>query len=389
MRKLINLLNKPKKDLTKIDKQYIENNSYKLGLIQSYFVKPLSSNFNKIGSSPYEQQAFRGLRIIQSTTNQIRVIHPQWPIYVPTLVHEEIIIDENGKAKKIYKPGLKTTYIDMRGNVQTYIAYTSQVIRPDFLVITDEKYELLELNGWGHYKINPNIQDPGLAQAVLTLQQERDRKLQELCERCVNCQFISINCNTSTNVTQIVVDHYRNMENLHANLDVKDALDMDNTCADFSTPYLNKFKVDINKQSRKAIERCLAQLLNDRPFWVNQTLINNLDHDPHAFISQRDCNIMFIYDWLQQNNIHPNFLYLNKNCDKSEIMNMCGADVLIDDMIKHVKKCIQNGIPAILIRHYSNQHINFDFIINTLKKDQINAFYKKYFWQKQHRVYKY
>ena len=84
MRKLINLLNKPKKDLTKIDKQYIENNSYKLGLIQSYFVKPLSSNFNKIGSSPYEQQAFQGLRIIQSTTNQIKIVHPQWGIYVPT-----------------------------------------------------------------------------------------------------------------------------------------------------------------------------------------------------------------------------------------------------------------------------------------------------------------
>ena len=148
-------------------------------------------------------------------------------------------------------------------------------------------------------------------------------------------------------------------------------------------------KVDINKQSRKAIECCLNQLFNDRPFWVNQTLINNLDHDPHALISQRYCNNMFIYDWLQQNNLHPNFLYLDKDCDKSEIMSMCGADVLIDDMIKHVKKCIQNGIPAILIRHYSNQHINFEFIINTLKKDQINAFYKKYFWPKQHRVYKY
>jgi uncharacterized HAD superfamily protein len=358
-------------------------------IIQNYFKYPLNSPFKKIGKSPYEQQIARYLfklaQTLPSTTKFI--IHPQFDLYAPQyLKHIETSVDNSGNIIKQEMPGLIEEYFDINNQPQKEERCTTQTMAVDFLIQFDEKFIIIEANGWGHRCPNPGIADINKANAILKLQQRRDMILQTICESCVNCQLVFIDCYQGIDIASILSKHF---QNINPDIDYKIALDLDDTCSDFDSMYINYFGQSIYTQTQSRINKNLNTVVNDKAFWVNQSLINKLDFNPYAFITRRKCNNNFIYEWLQKHNLSSTFMYIHDKCNKSQIMNLCGADILIDDDINNVTKAAKAGYCAILIRHNHNQLTQFPFIINTLQKDQLHGFIEKHFWIKSHRVYKY
>ena len=66
----------------------------------------------------------------------------------------------------------------------------------------------------------------------------------------------------------------------------------------------------------------------------------------------------------------------NQHGNKADIIKG-RCDVLIDDSYSNVIKCIDSGLPALLIDRPHNKHINTPFRIYSLRYSEIEGKYNK------------
>lgn len=158
---------------------------------------------------------------------------------------------------------------------------------------------------------------------------------------------------------------------------IKIALDIDDTIAGFIQAYKKKFG-DFSDSVK--ITRNVYKLRNNRKFWENLTVIDELDFEPHIYCTKRINSKTYTKNWLKNNNFpdKPIYqMYTQKGNKADLIKGRC--DVLIDDSYYNVELAIQSGLPALLIDRPHNRHIKTPFRIYNLKYKEIERIYNAYF----------
>lgn len=153
---------------------------------------------------------------------------------------------------------------------------------------------------------------------------------------------------------------------------LKIALDLDGVLANFEFSYNSYFKTDISKESQEKISKNVYKLRNNKEFWENLDVLERINFDVTCYCTKRINSKTYTKNWLIKNNF-PNKpiyqMYHQLGNKATLIKGKC--DVLIDDSVSNVIKCIKSGVPALLIDRPSNQWFGPQFRIYSLNYDEI------------------
>lgn len=158
---------------------------------------------------------------------------------------------------------------------------------------------------------------------------------------------------------------------------LKIALDLDDTVTSFLQSYYKKFgkpKYDYT------ITRNVYKLRNNKEFWESLYVIDRPDFEPHIYCTKRINPKSYTKNWLRKNNfpLKPIYQMYNQHGNKADmIKGRC--DLLIDDSYSNVIKCINSGLPALLITREHNSHIDTLYRIESLSYKNIESKYNELF----------
>lgn len=157
------------------------------------------------------------------------------------------------------------------------------------------------------------------------------------------------------------------------------ALDIDDTLGGFFEAYKKKFNADNNPHVLEdhIITRNVYKLRTDRDFWLNIPKIDWINFEPEIYATKRINPKAWSRKWLIDNGFpdKPIYQMIYQKGNKADmIKGRC--DVLIDDSVSNVHKCIESGLPALLIDRPHNQHAGPEYRIFSLDIDEIVEAYK-------------
>ena len=155
------------------------------------------------------------------------------------------------------------------------------------------------------------------------------------------------------------------------------ALDIDDTIADFYRQYKSVF----GKPSKNyEITRNVYKLRKNKNFWENLPVIDRIDFEPHIYCTKRINSKTYTKNWLNKHGfpIKPVYQMYTQKGNKADIIKG-RCDVLIDDSYYNVVKCIEVGLPALLIDRPHNKNINTPYRIYSLKYAEIEKKYNDLF----------
>ena len=158
---------------------------------------------------------------------------------------------------------------------------------------------------------------------------------------------------------------------------LKIALDIDDTIADFMGLYKRVFG---KPKKDTEITKNVYLLRNNSVFWENLPVLDRIDFDPHIYCTKRINPKSYTKKWLSKNDFpsKPIYQMYHQQGNKADmIKGRC--DLLIDDSYFNVKKCIESGLPALLISRPHNMHVKTKHRINTLKYLEIEKKYNDLF----------
>lgn len=149
-------------------------------------------------------------------------------------------------------------------------------------------------------------------------------------------------------------------------------LDIDDTIAGFENAYNKYFKTDIFKEPSSKITKNVFKLKNNKDFWLSLEKLEDIDFEPVNYCTKRINPKSYSKEWLLLNGF-PNKpiyqMYHQLGNKATLIKGKC--DVLIDDSVNNVIRCIKSGVPALLIDRPSNQWFGPQFKIYNLNYDEI------------------
>lgn len=153
------------------------------------------------------------------------------------------------------------------------------------------------------------------------------------------------------------------------------ALDIDDTIAGFLNSYFKKFR---QPKTDCEITRNVYKLRFNKEFWENLPVIDRMDFEPHIYCTKRINSKTYTKNWLKRNNfpIKPIYQMYYQHGNKADIIKG-RCDLLIDDSYSNVRKCIESGLPALLITRPHNKHIDTFYRINSLKYNEIENKYNE------------
>lgn len=160
-------------------------------------------------------------------------------------------------------------------------------------------------------------------------------------------------------------------------MNLKVALDIDDCIASFYQNYEERFGPN---NPNHIITRDVYSLRNDKEFWEGLSVIDRPDFEPHIYCTKRINSKTYTKNWLKKNNFpnKPIYQMYHQNGNKADmIKGRC--DVLIDDSYFNVKKCIESGLPALLITRSHNENIDTPYRVNSLKYKDIKSKYEELF----------
>ena len=160
-------------------------------------------------------------------------------------------------------------------------------------------------------------------------------------------------------------------------MDLKIALDIDDTIAGFYDSYETRFGK--GNPSRR-ITRHVYGLRTDKQFWENLSVIDRPDFEPHIYCTKRINSKVYTRNWLTKNGfiVKPIYQIYTQMANKADfIKGRC--DILIDDSFYNVEKSIESGLPALLITRPHNKHIDTPYRVDTLKYKDIKNKYEELF----------
>lgn len=155
---------------------------------------------------------------------------------------------------------------------------------------------------------------------------------------------------------------------------VRISLDLDDTLTSFYNSYKSYFKADKNPKvlNNSTITKNVYKLRTNKDFWLSLNKIDDIDFEPINYCTKRINPKQWSREWLI-NNGFPNKpiyqMYYQQGNKADLIKGRC--DVLIDDSVSNVVKCINSGVPALLIDRPHNQWFGPMFRIYSLCIDEI------------------
>lgn len=158
------------------------------------------------------------------------------------------------------------------------------------------------------------------------------------------------------------------------------ALDIDDVLAHFMSAYCEKFETDkyperlIDKTMTKNVHR---KLMYDRNFWLSLRVKHRPNFVPELYCTKRVNPKIYTKKWLEINGFPKRPVYqmtYQKGNKATMIKGRC--DVLIDDSVYNVIKCMESGLPAILMTTSWNKDYNYPYRIDSLDLEEIEHVYE-------------
>ena len=155
------------------------------------------------------------------------------------------------------------------------------------------------------------------------------------------------------------------------------ACDIDQVLADFESAYNKYYNTDISKESDYHITKNVYKLRHNKEFWTNLEVIDRPNFVPCIYATKRVNLKSYTREWLLKNGFpdRPIYQTIYQYGNKANIIKG-RCDVLIDDSVSNVYKCIMSGVPALLIDRPHNQSIGPEFRIYNLDIDEITEGYE-------------
>lgn len=155
------------------------------------------------------------------------------------------------------------------------------------------------------------------------------------------------------------------------------ALDIDDTLADFVGSYNNHFNTNLASEPDWLITKNVRNLRYNKKFWLGLEKIEWINFTPEIYCTKRINPKSYSRQWLLNNGFpdKPIYQMIYQRGNKADmIKGRC--DVLIDDSVSNVRKCIQSGLPALLIDRPHNRYAGPECRIYSLDIDEIIEAYK-------------
>lgn len=158
-------------------------------------------------------------------------------------------------------------------------------------------------------------------------------------------------------------------------MNLRIALDIDDTLAGFLEKYQEYFPGERNMKNT-TITRNVYKLKHNREFWTSLPKIDSINFEPCIYSTKRINPKSYTRKWLELNDfpIKPIYQTLYQLGNKADIIKG-RCDVLIDDSPSNVYKCLQSGVPALLIDRPHNRNAGPMCRIYSLDIDEIKDAY--------------
>ena len=155
------------------------------------------------------------------------------------------------------------------------------------------------------------------------------------------------------------------------------ACDIDQVLADFESAYNKYYNTDMSKENDYHITKNVYKLRHNKEFWTNLEVIDRPNFIPYIYATKRINLKSYTREWLLKNGFpdRPIYQTIYQSGNKADIIKG-RCDVLIDDSVSNVYKCIKSGVPALLIDRPHNQSVGPEFRIYNLDIDEITEGYE-------------
>ena len=155
------------------------------------------------------------------------------------------------------------------------------------------------------------------------------------------------------------------------------ACDIDQVLADFESAYNKYYNTDISKESDDHITKNVYKLRHNKEFWTSLEVIDRPNFIPYIYATKRVNLKSYTREWLLKNGFpdRPIYQTIYQYGNKADIIKG-RCDVLIDDSVSNVYKCIKSGVPALLLDRPHNRHAGPEFRIYNLDRDEITECYE-------------
>lgn len=161
-------------------------------------------------------------------------------------------------------------------------------------------------------------------------------------------------------------------------MNLRIALDIDSTLAGFEVSYNRHFKTNIANEKDHEITRRVYKLRHNKRFWLSLPKIEDINFIPEIYATKRINPKSYTREWIVANGFpdRPIYQTIYQYGNKADIIKG-RCDVLIDDSFSNVKKCINSGVPAILINRPHNKGVSFEYRVSKLDIDEIESVYNQ------------
>ena len=158
---------------------------------------------------------------------------------------------------------------------------------------------------------------------------------------------------------------------------LKIACDIDQVLADFESAYNKYYNTDMSKENDYHITKNVYKLRHNKEFWTNLEVIDRPNFIPYIYATKRINLKSYTREWLLKNGFpdRPIYQTIYQYGNKADIIKG-RCDVLIDDSVSNVYKCIKSGVPALLLDRPHNRHAGPEFRIYNLDIDEITEGYE-------------
>ena len=155
------------------------------------------------------------------------------------------------------------------------------------------------------------------------------------------------------------------------------ACDIDQVLADFESAYNKYYNTDMSKENDYHITKNVYKLRHNKEFWTNLEVIDRPNFIPYIYATKRINLKSYTREWLLKNGFpdRPIYQTIYQYGNKADIIKG-HCDVLIDDSVSNVYKCIKSGVPALLLDRPHNRHAGPEFRIYNLDIDEIAECYE-------------
>lgn len=151
-------------------------------------------------------------------------------------------------------------------------------------------------------------------------------------------------------------------------------LDIDDTLGGFFDKYKEVFNTSENPKMLKdhIITKNVYKLRKDKEFWLGLPKIDTIDFVPELYCTKRINPKSWSRKWLVDNGFPDRPIY-QMVCQQGNKADMIKGrcDVLIDDSVSNVLKCLESGMPALLIDRPHNEWFGPTYRVYSLNYEEI------------------